>query len=762
MRGGDAESGSGGEAKYPSSQGAVGKDAEGRRGRPHSGRGGSCRSRLAEENTSGVDCTASSRVASLIKEGRNLLNNVLKRFKKPPSQIMSGETRKLVIDVLKGASEIQWVGAGLSIVAYLLSETDMLDQQDIITRSEYCMKPLQCAESKKLLSKKVFGNPDATFDSSSDIDGLVNICGGIPLVLDLVGSRLHRDRDPNNLSSLNNTIEYFKNSLATGESELIDKVVDVVYESLRDHYKDAFLDIAAFFSNWERRIVSYIVGEMELKTLEDVALVKISNCRVQLHDVVLRRGRKLSESDRITDPQSLANILEDPQRLEKLKGIWLPWIVDDEPAFQLLAKHLDRMGNLRILCLTSGTTVTGVCTRKFENLRYLSVFKGQSSPMELNKLPRLAIFEGRIRSDNRFCDLPHSLRSLKVYDFEFLELDERFGNLVQLEELELWQDKQYIRKLLESFGQLRSLRRLSLCNFRELICLPESFGQLRNLKELNMSDCPKLFSLCRNFGQLKSLVYLRLRGCRSLQRLSDDFISLSCVTAIDASGCPVLEGNAVDQMIRLESLMMLDIKESPMLISRCEEVKEGHPLLVCTERFRDGRDRENMYNHSMSTVLFDGASRFVSVNGVVADWSSIVRPIRCFKKLALLLTCRDLCSSSNEEACEMVKKKIVDLLRISGGASLCAWIAPDQKWKQLFGFSAYEMVWHWYASQGGVHTFIAHAHINVAQDKPQVQCLELKFPEEGEDDDDEVGETNFEGDFASQLSSLLNSDRFLN
>ncbi|XP_059064644.1 disease resistance protein RPV1-like [Cryptomeria japonica] len=684
----------------------------------------------AEENTSGVDCTASSRVASLIKEGRNLLNNVLKRFKKPPSQvlkvpllfssmnfdrialknilflplqIMSGETRKLVIDVLKGASEIQWVGAGLSIVAYLLSETDMLDQQDIITRSEYCMKPLQCAESKKLLSKKVFGNPDATFDSSSDIDGLVNICGGIPLVLDLVGSRLHRDRDPNNLSSLNNTIEYFKNSLATGESELIDKVVDVVYESLRDHYKDAFLDIAAFFSNWERRIVSYIVGEMELKTLEDVALVKISNCRVQLHDVVLRRGRKLSESDRITDPQSLANILEDPQgqkkvyfnskyfneivyedfvdqkigwcfesgislmaRLEKLKGIWLPWIVDDEPAFQLLAKHLDRMGNLRILCLTSGTTVTGVCTRKFENLRYLSVFKGQSSPMELNKLPRLAIFEGRIRSDNRFCDLPHSLRSLKVYDFEFLELDERFGNLVQLEELELWQDKQYIRKLLESFGQLRSLRRLSLCNFRELICLPESFGQLRNLKELNMSDCPKLFSLCRNFGQLKSLVYLRLRGCRSLQRLSDDFISLSCVTAIDASGCPVLEGNAVDQMIRLESLMMLDIKESPMLISRCEEVKEGHPLLVCTERFRDGRDRENMYNHSMSTVLFDGASRFVSVNGVVADWSSIVRPIRCFKKLALLLTCRDLCSSSNEEACEMVKKKIVDLLvRIS-------------------------------------------------------------------------------------------------
>lgn len=50
--GGDVEGGRGGEVVYPGSRGAVSKDAKGRRGFPHAGRGGSHCIRVAGESSS--------------------------------------------------------------------------------------------------------------------------------------------------------------------------------------------------------------------------------------------------------------------------------------------------------------------------------------------------------------------------------------------------------------------------------------------------------------------------------------------------------------------------------------------------------------------------------------------------------------------------------------------------------------------------------------------------------------------------------------
>ncbi|GLJ36175.1 hypothetical protein SUGI_0725900 [Cryptomeria japonica] len=696
------------------------------------------------------------------------------------------------------------------VTASMLDKTNILDQRNIITRLEYNINFLPLREAKQLLCQKVFDNPDGSYNKNLDIDGLVKLCGGIPLVLNL-------------------------DSLAKGEGELTERAVDMVYNSLqKDRYKDAFIDIAAFFSNWDRHTVSYIVGENELVALEEAALVKISKGQVELHDVVLTRGRKLSESNRITDPQSLADIIEDKQRLKELKGIWLRWKFPDEPAFQLLAEHLDKMHNsLRVLCLTSGTKVNGMCTRNFENLRYL-VNYGDCSPVELNKLPRLAIFEGCIESDVGLCNLPHSLRNLKVNDLESIGLAEGFGNLPHLEELELSQNKHFMTTLPDSFCQITSLRRLKLSSFKELTSLPSSFGnlyllekveitnclklkylpesfgllkflkeleltkckmlrnlpntfsQLTNLKKLLIEDCTMLSNLSEKFGQLNSLEYLRIRACNSLQRLSHDFRSLTCVAAIDASRCPVLEANALEQMIELKSLIMLKIAGSPILIDHWENIKVQHPLLVRTYTVLM---EWGMYKHSLWRALFDEHSRFLNVDGGVREWSSIF--LAGEEKIAFLVTCCDLCSLANEKACQMVKKRreylstegfhimyvglmeqsekhaCETLVRLSHGirgASLCAWIAPRPQWKHLFGFSACVMVSPWedynrFISEGwelvsGVHTFIASAHMSTTEKgEPQVQDLTLMFPKE---EDEEGGMTDFGGGFTSLYLRFTN------
>ncbi|GLJ57549.1 hypothetical protein SUGI_1342640, partial [Cryptomeria japonica] len=233
-------------------------------------------------------------------------------------------------------------------------------------------------DSKKFLCWKALGSADKFFDKSLDIDGLLRICGGNPSVLEMIGSKLRKHG--NDVCVCESTIEFFKGTLAKGKGDLSKKVFDMVYNTLQENmYKDAFLDIAAFFYNWPERTVGYIVDEVALKAIEEAALVQISEARrVIAYDIVQARGRKLSKADRITNPQSLHSALQDTQRLEKLKGIHLPqkyvdfyWVFDGdyEPEFQLTAEHLDKTHQcLRVLILNIETKVTGACTKQFVNL----------------------------------------------------------------------------------------------------------------------------------------------------------------------------------------------------------------------------------------------------------------------------------------------------------------------------------------------------------------------------------------------------------
>ncbi|GLJ45129.1 hypothetical protein SUGI_0949980 [Cryptomeria japonica] len=70
------------------------------------------------------------------------------------------------------------------------------------------------------------------------IDGLVKICGGVPLVLEMVGSALHNLGE--DVRAWESTIEVVKDALVKGEGDLSEKVVHVVYNTLEyDVYRDA-------------------------------------------------------------------------------------------------------------------------------------------------------------------------------------------------------------------------------------------------------------------------------------------------------------------------------------------------------------------------------------------------------------------------------------------------------------------------------------------------------------------------------------------
>ncbi|XP_059077272.1 uncharacterized protein LOC131042691 [Cryptomeria japonica] len=580
-----------------------------------------------------------------------------------------------------------------------LDETDMIEDAGV-KRYAFIVNPLSDAESKKLLWGKASGTADNIIHKSLDgpINSVVKICGGVPLALVAVGLRLRKFG--NDVPAYERTIKFLKNSLEKGEGNLSEKIVDVVYNALEeDLYKDAFLDIAAFFNNWDERTVGYIVGEVALQAIKEAALVKITEeGKVVVHDIVQARGRKLSEMDRITDHKSLRYALQDAQRLEKLKGIWLP-PPDDSDEFQLEAKHLELMNrSLRILHLGERNRLDGESKETFPNLRLLHITGDLG--MELTKLERLAVLQADLANYNR---LPDSLR-------------------------------------------LSSLRTLNLRGSK-LVCLPNSFGKLSRLEDLNISHCEQLSRLPDGFGQLNSLTYLHMSGCSNLEMVSDDFEQLSSVCSVDASYCPILDGKAMDKLVEMKRLQVLNIQESPMLVKRWREVKESYPVVVVDDVLPGC-----YHEHPVSSALFHKESRFLFNDGglqIAAEWSPMPGQV------AFILSMCDMSWPSFE----MVKAEIEDLasqgfqiVRVCVGQmwkeyvermqlghvhlprGTLAWIAPDERWNMLAGYSIFQLI----SQRGGqtigsdIHTVIASACVSLdRKGKKYVHDIKLKFPVSG-------------------------------
>ncbi|XP_057814545.2 disease resistance protein RUN1 [Cryptomeria japonica] len=449
----------------------------------------------------------------------------------------------------------------------------MLLQPSIIERNEYCVGFLSPAQSKQLLCKTALGNADQSFPESFDIDGLVEKCGGIPLILDLIGSKLREHVE--DTATCKELVTSLKKSLTEGEGEMCERVVDVVYNSFKESsQKEAFLDIVFFLNNLPWRIVSYVVGMDNLEALENAGLVHL--CRedklkrdtgvrpkwvelekfvkdvdyqtgtVKVVDTVRARGRKLSNSDRILDDvNSISKAFECRQ---KLKGIWLSDKVKLNVESERFASTMSRS---RILHFGQKVKVNGVCRENFESLRYLN---GHDLPVDVKNAKKLAFLVGNVPYG--VSQLPSSLRLLELRSNSGIRagLLESVCNLSSLEELNLKFSSRRQLMLPATFTQLQCLRFLELK--LNLATLPDSFGNLTALEGLSLKYCTKLQSLPESFCELKCLRFLRIEE-GILTELPERFGNLSALEELHFSCCHLV--NLPASFGKLESLRILGL-----------------------------------------------------------------------------------------------------------------------------------------------------------------------------------------------------------
>ncbi|KAH9307723.1 hypothetical protein KI387_035634, partial [Taxus chinensis] len=291
------------------------------------------------------------------------------------------------------------------------------------------------------------------------------------------------------------------------------------------------------------------------------------------------------QSDRILDLESLKDAVQDKklqihyQKLKKIKGICIPNSEGDDD-YEIEAEKLDLM-HASLRHLPKSIKVNGTCVRSFESLKYIKM-EGVL-PIDLKKLKRLAVLNGTVADNVTEAKTFGNLSALQLLYLsecsKLATLPPTFGQLKSLVWLEM-EGCEAITTLPNSFGNLSALIILDLNSCSNLSSLPESFSQLSCLQYLSMGGCERLTSLPNNFGELKSLKFLLIEDCSNLKTLNGDFGSLASLMALKVSNCESLDGEAVDILVKMKSLMFVKIYGSERMIERWKEIGQHYPLIV--------------------------------------------------------------------------------------------------------------------------------------------------------------------------------------
>ncbi|GLJ18975.1 hypothetical protein SUGI_0339280 [Cryptomeria japonica] len=439
-----------------------------------------------------------------------------------------------------------------------LHETDTFNARNI-QRQQYRVSSLPQTHARKILLKKA-----TEYNDEKNIHDLLELCGGVPLLLEIAGSQLAIS----SRNTINIVLELLREVEKVEEEDISDRMIDFVYHRLLPPVKEAFLDITSFFHDWPSQKVAYIVGEEEFRALEEASFIKKSQMgTVIVHDIVRARGKKMSEQNRIRDPETLLKCLKDEEKLKNLKGILL-YEEYEQPPIEINENHLNCMSNsVRVLSYEGSQIIfRGKCNKSFKQLRNLGIPSNVANlPMEFEKLGRPARYRGPFTQGMSLHELPPSLLALhftgssknavensklppevtsssSVVKLGFSDLKnmqrlpDGLEKLSKLEELYLI-DCHQLRELPSKLGDLSNLKRLWLDQCHELKELPSDFGQLSNLTSLYLSGCSSLCVLPSSFAHLISLKQLFLDYCTSLKKLPSNFGQLKNLEELDLSHC---------------------------------------------------------------------------------------------------------------------------------------------------------------------------------------------------------------------------------
>ncbi|KAL3698733.1 hypothetical protein R1sor_012809 [Riccia sorocarpa] len=425
----------------------------------------------------------------------------------------------------------------------------------------YSVPFLDESSARKLLLSHGVPDPPA----EEFVDGVVEVCNGLPLSLEVIGKYLHENKGEKEIWK--KSVEALRNcaDIYNFKERLWD-ILQLSYDSLANEAKEMFLDSSSFFvgSSW-RLQEAKVAWRVHFDFADDFwkSLVKKSlvydvrdDELILMHEQMKDLGTKLAmgsgdggKCSRTWNKRILSKALGIPTTEPRQVASSSAGRTSRKQVISV-SRHLrERIKDVIALRLEEPMPITMVDISNMRALRYLDSSK-YLTPIRGEKIPSgvvLLRWRGQITSIADMFD-PDQMYVLTVFHLEaprLHEVPDSFGFLPRLQILTFTGCK--FTTLPHSFGELRGLQHLEFSDCTELCSLPESFGRLSNLEFLSFSVADMYGEksseagdenfLPASFGDLVHLKILILYGCRSLHALPESFSKLESLEELRIERC---------------------------------------------------------------------------------------------------------------------------------------------------------------------------------------------------------------------------------
>ncbi|KAI3408964.1 ADP-ribosyl cyclase/cyclic ADP-ribose hydrolase, partial [Psidium guajava] len=476
----------------------------------------------------GIEQLQSQLIFDVLKQNWTVIENRGEGIKMIKERLLNKKVLLLLDDVDKEMQlnalmgKRNWFGEGSKLIITTRNK-DILNVFKV--DYSYDLSCMNFDQSIQLFSRYAFRR-DCPLDKYVDLSRkAVEIAGGLPLAIEVIGSLLSRTSK----EKWDAKLKMFKTNPREVQSKL-----KVSYDALDDRQKHVFLDIGCLFIGWDIDTVIHAWDECEyspretIELLQHMSLIKIQeDKKLWMHDYLRDLAREITRQEckrhdtkqrRVWDHKEAFELLETRQEKGKVEAICLKF--DHRKQYHFTYKDFSRLPSLRFLHVDGVNLHEHLMEdsrAQWRLYRHNLQFKAAQA-FHLGKrsslLPKLRWLSWHNYSP-KFDLTEFSLANLAILDLSWSKLTESWDGWDHIKVAKNLKVLNLTGTLLKKTPDLSAhvnLERLILEKCEILEEIDESIGQLRNLVLLNLNFCKKLRRLPEELRDMESLEELLTDG----------------------------------------------------------------------------------------------------------------------------------------------------------------------------------------------------------------------------------------------------------
>ncbi|XP_030470856.2 disease resistance protein RPV1-like [Syzygium oleosum] len=514
-----------------------------------------------------VDCCFLSDISKIeiTRLQNQLISNILKMKWPDINTIMEGKkvirerlsSKKVLLlldDVDKGSQldalvqNREWFGNGSKII--ITTRDQGILKVPTLVDGTYELTGMDLDHSLLLFSKHAFRRDYPLKEYRVHSARAINICGGLPLALEIIGSLLSGKR----VEEWDATLKELEES----PQEDVGKKLMISIEALNEEQRKIFLDVACFFIGYDKRIAIHMwesckfLPHQSLGILQQRSLIKIrDDNQLWMHDWLRDIGRNFVQQGSGKKPEKQEWVWTHAQALEVLEKMQ---IGGDVPRIISIETICFKFENL------SQYSSIKECLASLLNLRFLQVdSKGFGNTKSIfTQLGRLIYYRW-----SNFLETPYSpliLPELRWLSWHYFPMDFKLTKISLRKLVILDLSKSKITEKWDGWSHIKLAENLKVLNLTECIKLrrtPDLSFQV-NLERLILERCVSLLQIDPSISHLKKLVFLNLKYCEGLRELPDELGELESLMELLLDNTSIEEIPEWRRMKKLEILSLVE------------------------------------------------------------------------------------------------------------------------------------------------------------------------------------------------------------